>query len=121
MAEETAPELVDPNTTVTTVDMEVENAVESKEKRLREEEVESKDDDVVSKKPKVDEEKSVEEQRLEKLEKNENEEEKGATGAVNLGPKSFDSSLEMFHYFHKFLHAWPQNLNVNKVFLHFDW
>ncbi|KAK2412209.1 protein STABILIZED1 [Trifolium repens] len=26
----------------------------------------------------------------------------------------------MFHYFHKFLHAWPQNLNVNKVFLHFD-
>jgi hypothetical protein len=119
MAEETAPELVDPNTTVTTVDMEVENAVESKEKRLREEEVESKDDDVVSKKPKVDEEKSVEEQRLEKLEKNENEEEKGAAGAVNLGPKSFDSSLEMFHYFHKFLHAWPQNLNVNKVFLQF--
>ncbi|WJX38087.1 hypothetical protein P8452_25783 [Trifolium repens] len=114
MAEETAPELVDPNTTVTAVDMEVENAVESKEKRLREEEVESKDNDVVSKKPKVDEEKSVEEQRLEKLEKNENEEEKGAAGAVNLGPKSFDSSLEMFHYFHKFLHAWPQNLNVNK-------
>ncbi|KAK2387656.1 DNA-directed RNA polymerase IV subunit [Trifolium repens] len=114
MAEETAPEVVDPNTTVTTVDMEVENAVESKEKRLREEEEVSKDEDVVSKKPKVDEEKSVEEQRLEKLEKNENEEEKGATGAVNLGPKSFDSSLEMFHYFHKFLHAWPQNLNVNK-------
>jgi hypothetical protein len=30
----------------------------------------------------------------------------------------------MFHYFHKFLHAWPQNLNVNKVFLQFflfDW
>ncbi|MCI58301.1 hypothetical protein A2U01_0079555, partial [Trifolium medium] len=76
MAEETAPEVVDPNTTVATVDMEVENAVESKEKRSREEEEEdeSKDEDVVSKKPKVDEEKSVEEQRLEKLEKNEDEE-----------------------------------------------
>ncbi|XP_045826914.1 protein EMBRYO DEFECTIVE 514-like [Trifolium pratense] len=117
MAEETAPEIVDPNTTVATVDMEVENAVESKEKRSREEEEEeSKDEDAVSKKPKVDEEKSVEEQRLEKLEKNEDEEEKEkeASGAVNLGPKKFDSSLEMFHYFHKFLHAWPQNLNVNK-------
>jgi hypothetical protein len=120
MAEETAPEVVDPNTTVATVDMEVENAVESKEKRPREEEEEaSKDEDVVSKKPKVDEEKSVEEQRLEKSEKNEDEKEKEASGAVNLGPKSFDSSLEMFHYFHKFLHAWPQNLNVNKVFLQF--
>ncbi|KAK2441676.1 hypothetical protein P8452_20411 [Trifolium repens] len=115
MAEETAPEVVDPNTTVATVDMDVENTVESKEKRPREEEEEaSKDEDVVSKKPKVDEDKSVEEQRLEKSEKNEDEKEKEASGAVNLGPKSFDSSLEMFHYFHKFLHAWPQNLNVNK-------
>jgi len=121
MAEETAPEIVDPNTTVAaTVDMEVENVTESKEKRSREEEEEPKDD-VVSKKAKVDEEKSVEEERLEKLEKNEGDEkeEKETSGDVKLGPKTFGSSLDMFHYFHKFLHAWPQNLNVNKVFLCF--
>jgi len=121
MAEETAPEIVDPNTTVAaTVDMEVENATESKEKRAREEEEEAQpQDDVVSKKSKVDEEKSVEEERLEKLEKNEGDEkeEKEASAGVKLGPKTFGSSLDMFHYFHKFLHAWPQNLNVNKVFI----
>lgn len=122
MAEGAAPEVVDPNiTTVATVDMDVENVVESKEKRAREDE-ESKDD-VVLKKIKVDEEKSVEEQRLEKLEKQQDktveEEEKEPSGAINLGPKHFCSSLEMFHYFHNFLHAWPQNLNVNKVFRQF--
>ena len=109
MAEETAPEIVDPNTTVAaTVDMEVENVTESKEKRSREEGEEPKDD-VVSKKAKVDEEKSVEEERLEKLEKNEGDEkeEKETSGDVKLGPKTFGSSLDMFHYFHKFLHAWP--------------
>jgi len=118
MAEETAPEIVDPNTTVAaTVDMEVENTTESKEKRAREEEEEAQpQDDVVSKKSKVDEEKSLEEERLEKLEKNEGDEkeEKEASAGVKLGPKTFGSSLDMFHYFHKFLHAWPQNLNVNK-------
>ncbi|CAK8565270.1 unnamed protein product [Lathyrus sativus] len=131
MAEETAPEVVDSNsaaasavdtdnTVATTentgaaaVDMEVENAVDSKDKRPREEE-ESKEDDVDPKKAKVDEEKSVEEERLEKLEKKEDDEEKEVSEAVKLGPKTFGSSVEMFHYFHKFLNAWPHNLNVNK-------
>ncbi|XP_058788365.1 protein EMBRYO DEFECTIVE 514-like [Vicia villosa] len=131
MAEETAPQVVDTatavvdtnntdapaadttNTVAATVDMEVENPADSKDKRPREEE-EPKEDDIVSKKAKVDEEKSVEEQRLEKLEKKEDEEVKEVSVAVKLGPKTFGSSLEMFHYFHKFLNAWPHNLNVNK-------
>lgn len=135
MAEETAPEVVntnaaviDTNNTVATavdtdnavaaaVDMEVENAVDSKDKRPREED--EPKDDIVPKKAKVDEEKSVEEQRLEKFEKTEDGEEKEASDAVKLGPKTFGSSVEMFHYFHKFLNAWPHNLNVNKVFLQF--
>ncbi|RDX72624.1 Protein EMBRYO DEFECTIVE 514, partial [Mucuna pruriens] len=135
MAEETAPEVVDPNTAVAAVDMDVESveAGDNGQKRAREEE-EPQDDDV-SKKQKVDEEKSVEEQRLEKLDdqevkeekgkeekeekeaeagKEEKEEEKEATVSVNLGHKSFGSSSEMFHYFYNFLHTWPQYLNVNK-------
>ncbi|AES67504.1 hypothetical protein MTR_2g094530 [Medicago truncatula] len=98
--EETAHKIIDPNTTVA---------------RFRREEEEPKDD-IVSKKAKVDDEKSVEEERLERLEKNEGDEkeEKEASGGVNLGPKTFGSSLDMFYYFHKFLHAWLQNLNVNK-------
>ncbi|KAK7411413.1 hypothetical protein VNO78_02846 [Psophocarpus tetragonolobus] len=143
MAEEAAPEVIDPNTSAAAVDMEVENAVagdsggEANQKRAREDE-EPQDDDV-SKKQKVDEEKSVEEARLEKHEEKEEEkekeknaeeketeaeaeaeaekeekEEKEANGSVNLGHKSFGSSSEMFHYFYNFLHAWPQYLNVNK-------
>ncbi|KAL5077843.1 hypothetical protein RYX36_016827 [Vicia faba] len=101
------------NVVAASVDMEVENPADSKDKRPREEE-EPKEDDTVSKKAKVDEEKSVEEQRLEKLEKTEDGEEKEASVAVKLGPKTFGSSVEMFHYFHKFLNVWPHNLNVNK-------
>ena len=90
--EETALEIVDPNTTVAaTVDMEVENVAESKEKRSREEEEEPKDD-VFTKKAKVADEKSVEEERLEKLEKNEGdekEEKEASGGGVNLGPITF--------------------------------
>lgn len=119
MAEETAPEVIDNNNTVTAVDMDVEN-VEATEKRPREEE-ESHDNDVGLKKHKVDEEKSVEEQRLEKSgeeEKKDGEEvkEKETDGPVKLGPKSFANSLDMFHYFYNFLHAWPHHLNINKVF-----
>lgn len=135
MAEETAPQVIDTataavdtnstdapavdttNTVTAAVDMEVENAADSKDKRPREEE--EPKDDIVPKKAKVGEEKSVEEERLEKLEKTEDEEKKEASVAVKLGPKTFGSSLEMFHYFHKFLSAWPHNLNVNKVFLQF--
>ncbi|KAL5079370.1 hypothetical protein RYX36_007791 [Vicia faba] len=41
-------------------------------------------------------------------------EEKEASVAVKLGPKTFGSSVEIFHYVHKFLNVWPHNLNVNK-------
>ncbi|KAI3831390.1 hypothetical protein MKW92_007858 [Papaver armeniacum] len=33
---------------------------------------------------------------------------------VQLGPKTFNTSVEMFDYFYKFLHYWPPNLDVNK-------
>ncbi|OIW15418.1 hypothetical protein TanjilG_32657 [Lupinus angustifolius] len=112
MAEGTAQEVVDPNTTTAAtaaVDMDVETGDDSKLKRTREEESKEEEDDGVSKKPKVDGEKLVEEEGLEKV-----EEEKEASGPVNLGFKSFVSSVEIFDYFYKFLHAWPLYLNVNK-------
>ncbi|MFS7899780.1 hypothetical protein Hanom_Chr00s078083g01792221 [Helianthus anomalus] len=62
-----------------------------------------------AKKAKVDEaEKSVEEERLEK--------EETKTGPVSIGYKTFETSVEMYDYFFKFLHYWPPNLNINKVF-----
>ncbi|GMN45625.1 hypothetical protein TIFTF001_014818 [Ficus carica] len=64
--------------------------------------------DGVSKKQKVEDEKSVEEERLEKKLGDEEQPGRGI-----LGPKSFGSSVEMFDYFYKFLHYWPPNLNVN--------
>jgi len=108
------------------------NGGESNHKRAREDEEHLPDD--VSKKQKVDEEKSVEEQRLEKSndqgekekkaeeDKNaeaeaEEKEEIDASVPVKLGYKSFGSSSEMFHYFYNILHNWPQYLNINKVFL----
>ncbi|KVH98533.1 protein EMBRYO DEFECTIVE 514-like [Cynara cardunculus var. scolymus] len=77
-------------------------------KRGREEEVttESTENGNDAKKAKVDEEKSVEEQRLEK--------EAAKTGPVAVGYKSFETSVQIFDYFYKFLHFWPPNLNVNK-------
>uniref|UniRef100_A0A0D6R7G4 Uncharacterized protein n=1 Tax=Araucaria cunninghamii TaxID=56994 RepID=A0A0D6R7G4_ARACU len=42
------------------------------------------------------------------------EEEKKKKGPVKLGPKVFNTSLEMYDYFYKLLHSWPLNLNVNK-------
>ncbi|MQL85819.1 hypothetical protein Taro_018355 [Colocasia esculenta] len=33
---------------------------------------------------------------------------------VKLGPKSFGSSVDMFEYFYKFLHAWSPYLDVSK-------
>ncbi|KAI3685101.1 hypothetical protein L6452_34334 [Arctium lappa] len=79
-------------------------------KRGREEEVttESTDNGNDAKKAKVDEEKSVEEQRMEK------EEAAAKTGPVAVGYKSFETSVQIFDYFFKFLHFWPPNLNVNK-------
>lgn len=86
---------------------------EANPKRLREEE----DDDVL-KKQKF--EKSVEEDRLEKLGGGEEEGEGDGSGPVKsdpvkLGPKEFGSSVEMFDYFFKLLHFWPTNVNINKV------
>lgn len=81
---------------------------EANPKRARDEE-----DDVVSKKQKV--EKSVEEARLEKLAGEGEAEGNDGSGRVDLGPKKFESSVEMFDYFYKFLHFWPTNVKVNKV------
>ncbi|KAF8390200.1 hypothetical protein HHK36_024722 [Tetracentron sinense] len=86
-------------------------------KRSREDGGESEGENGISKKLKV--EKSVEEERLEKLGAEEGEEvEEGQEkkpDPVSLGPKHFSTSVEMFDYFYKFLHYWPPNLNVNKV------
>lgn len=82
---------------------------DSNSKRVREEAGEEEDaNDTASKKQKV--EKSVEEERLEKL-----EDAVAGTGRLTLGPKTFGCSIEMFDHFFKFLHYWPTNLNVNKV------
>ena len=80
-------------------------------KREREEEVtaEASEDGNGAKKPKVDE-KSVEEQRLEK--------DAAKSGPVAVGHKSFETSVQIFDYFFKFLHFWPPNLNVNKVHIY---
>ncbi|KAI3429913.1 uncharacterized protein J3R85_008400 [Psidium guajava] len=76
---------------------------EPKAKRQREEgEEDAEGDDGAVKKQKV-EEKSVEEERLEK-----------GSDLAKVGPKEFGSSVEMFDYFFKFLHFWPANVNVNK-------
>ena len=84
---------------------------DSSSKRVREEAGEEEDaSDAVAKKQKV--EKSVEEERLEKL-----EDAVAETGRFTLGPKTFGSSVEMFDHFFKFLHYWPANLDVNKVYM----
>ncbi|XAR50045.1 hypothetical protein NMG60_11004262 [Bertholletia excelsa] len=76
-------------------------------KRAREEDEEEESNG--AKKQRV--ERSAEEERLEKLEEA-GEEDK--SDRVNVGPKSFCSSIEMFDYFYKLLHDWPNNINVNK-------
>ena len=93
-------------------------------KRVREENEE--ENNGVSKKLKVEDDKSVEEVRMEKIEEdNENgEEEKGkeedpkkTDEPVSLGPKTFGSCTELFEYFCKLLHHRPSNVQVNKVIL----
>ena len=44
----------------------------------------------------------------------ENDKEKDAA-EIKLGPKTFGSSVEMFDYFYKLLHAWSPDLEINKV------
>ncbi|KAL9341563.1 hypothetical protein Peur_064888 [Populus x canadensis] len=123
MVEETVAEAIEANlerADSATVDMDmVEDVAENGAKRAREGEEEESED--VLKKQKVD--KSVEEERLEKLEeegkgegeeKEEKKEEEEKSGPVSLGPKSFGSAVEMFDYFYNFLHQWPPNIKVNK-------
>ncbi|XP_071902393.1 uncharacterized protein [Coffea arabica] len=95
-------------------------------KRVRDEADEEGENSEDVKKLKADD-KSVEEERLEKTadaepkscSEPEPEPKLGSTpelksGPVELGPKSFESSVEMFDYFYKFLHFWTPNVNVNK-------
>ncbi|XP_050225953.1 protein EMBRYO DEFECTIVE 514 [Mercurialis annua] len=91
------------------MDVSVEDSAVNGSKREREENKEENED--LSKKQKVD--KSVEEERLETLEGEENEQEK-ESGPVSLGPKTFGSAVEMFDYFFSLIHTWPANLNLNK-------
>ncbi|XP_011036794.1 PREDICTED: protein DCL, chloroplastic-like isoform X4 [Populus euphratica] len=119
MAEEIEAEAIETNleradTATEEMDM-VEDVAANGAKRAREGEEEDNED--VAKKQKVD--KSVEEERLEKLEgegtgEGEEKKEKENSGPVSLGPKSFASAVEMFDYFYNLLHYWPPNLNVNK-------
>jgi hypothetical protein len=119
MAEEIVAEAIEANleradTATEEMDM-VEDVAANGAKRAREGEEEDNED--VEKKQKVD--KSVEEERLEKLEgegtgEGEEKKEKENSGPVRLGLKSFGSAVEMFDYFYNFLHYWPPNLNVNK-------
>jgi hypothetical protein len=125
MVEETVAEAIEANlerADSATMDMDmVEDVAENGVKRAREGEEEENED--LLKKQKVD--KSVEEERLEKLEeegkgegegeeKEEKKEEEEKSGPVSLGPKSFGSAVEMFDYFYNFLHQWPPNIKVNK-------
>ena len=139
MAEEIVAEAIEANleradTATEEMDM-VEDVAANGAKRAREGEEEDNED--VEKKQKVD--KSVEEERLEKLEgegtgegeekkeeerpdklegegtgEGEEKKEKENSGPVRLGLKSFGSAVEMFDYFYNFLRYWPPNLNVNK-------
>lgn len=109
MAEEAAKELTESNAAAEDMDLEGgENGGDANAKRARDDDDGGEGNGDVSKKQKIDE-KSVEEERLEKKEV------VNGSGRVKLGPKEFGSSIEMFDYFYKFLHFWPPNLNVNKV------
>ncbi|KAH9777838.1 protein EMBRYO DEFECTIVE 514 [Citrus sinensis] len=108
MAEEAAKELTESNAAAEDMDLEGgENGGDANAKRARDDDDGGEGNGDVSKKQKIDE-KSVEEERLEKKEV------VNGSGRVKLGPKEFGSSIEMFDYFYKFLHFWPPNLNVNK-------
>lgn len=89
-------------------------------KREREDEETADENGAVSKKQKLNDEKSVEETRMEKLQENsgeveEEKKEEKIVDPVKIGPKTFGSSLEMFNYFYKLLHSWPLFLDLNKV------
>lgn len=105
MAEkEVALDSAAPNSPTENMDLETANTTaENSDKHDRDMEEEEIEDGNASKKPKL--EKSMEEERLERS---------AQLGPVSLGPKEFDTSVEMFDYFFKLLHHWPPNVNLNK-------
>lgn len=86
-------------------------------KRTREDGEESEEKG--EKKAKIEDAKSVEEQKNgveeEEEQKSGIEEDGKESGTATVGPKTFDSSVQMFDYFFKLLHNWSPNLNLNKV------
>ncbi|MCL7042654.1 hypothetical protein MKW94_002586 [Papaver nudicaule] len=60
------------------------------------------------------EENETKKQKVEEEEEQLGDDETKASEPVHLGPKTFNSSVQMFDYFFKFLHYWPPNLDVNK-------
>lgn len=76
----------------------VEMEVEAAEKREREQTEEETEDGGEAKKQQVGE-----------------EEKSHGSDPVKLGSKEFVSSVAMFDYFTKFMHFWPTDLDVNKV------
>ncbi|KAL7153291.1 hypothetical protein ABFS83_04G157700 [Erythranthe nasuta] len=117
MAEEAAPEVpmeLKPKALISTDTNPAVDSENGGSKRAREE-VEAPEQNG-DKKAKVEDEKSSEERRLESSGGGDDKmaEEKESGGAATIGPKTFGSSVEMFDYFYKLLHAWTPNLNINK-------
>ncbi|GER27142.1 hypothetical protein STAS_02825 [Striga asiatica] len=114
MADESAPQVPTehepkPEAAADTVVPAEENFEDGGSKRAREEEVEP--DEKGEKKAKIEDAKTVESSgdgngKMEKDVK--------GLGRATVGPKTFGSSVEIFDYFYKLLHAWPTNLNINK-------
>ncbi|KAL8225713.1 hypothetical protein R6Q57_018270 [Mikania cordata] len=99
----------DPSPAAQEMDLESLDSAANGGKRARDEDLttESPENEIEAKRPKVDDEdKSVEEQRLEK--------EVSKVGPVSVGYTNFEQPVEIFDYFFKLLHFWPPNLNVNK-------
>ncbi|KAK9748058.1 hypothetical protein RND81_02G032600 [Saponaria officinalis] len=96
-------------------DMDIKSVIPSQdtangEKRVRNEEDEAEiadENDVVSKKQKVED---GEHESIEEVVEKESEN----VGPAGLGPMTFETSMEMFNYFYKFLHHWPLNMRANK-------
>ncbi|WCJ17604.1 hypothetical protein M5689_000009 [Euphorbia peplus] len=117
MAEEKAQPIESnqpPETVAEDMDLVAESAANGSKRTREDEEKQEEEKADLSKKQKVD--RSVEEERLEKLGDEIESEDKGEDVSlpVSLGPKSFASGVEMFDYFFKLLHYWPPNLNLNK-------
>ncbi|CAA0842035.1 Protein of unknown function (DUF3223 [Striga hermonthica] len=84
---------------------EAESSGDDVSKRAREEDEAA--DENGEKKAKIEGDKS--EDGDEKIEEDGTE-----SSGASVGPKTFGSSVEIFDYFFKLLHAWPTNLDINK-------